>query len=206
MVASIQNPADAVNAALIRIGHKLTVGSLYDGSDAANAAVNIYGQTRDQLLRDGDWSFARRDVAISATKQAPSTGYFPPAAWDPATNPPLGFLFQYSWPLDCLKVRAIRSAPLFAWNFDPQPIVFSTPNDNTLAPPAKVIACNVGPDAVLTYCGQVTDPTQWEATFTETLIAELARRLAVALANMDAAKLEAADEQAEAAIAKTVQG
>lgn len=206
MVASIQNPADAVNAALVRIGHKLTIGSLYDGSDAANVAINIYGQTRDQLLRDGDWAFARRDIAIAAIKSAPTTGYFPPAAWDPATNPPLGFQFQYAYPADCLKVRAIRPVPVFAWNFDPQPVVFSTPNDSTLSPPAKVIACNIGPNAVLTYCGQVTDPQQWEATFTESLIAELARRLAVALANMEAAKMEAADEQAETSIAKTIQG
>lgn len=206
MVASIQNPADAVNAALIRIGHKLTIGSLYDGSDAANAAINIYGQTRDQMLRDGDWSFARRDIAISATKVAPQGGYFPPTAWDPTTSPPPGFLYQYPYPADCLKVRSIRPAPLFAQNFDPQPNVFSTPNDNMLVPPAKVIACNIGPNAVLTYCGQVTDPTQWEATFAEGLIAELARRLAVALANMDAAKMEAADEQGETSIAKTVQG
>ena len=35
MVASLVTPADVVNVALSRIGYKLSIGSLYDGSEAA---------------------------------------------------------------------------------------------------------------------------------------------------------------------------
>jgi len=193
MVASAQSPADLANLAFVRMGYKLRIGSLYDGSLAAKKILDVYGQTRDNLLRDGDWGFAQRYVAMTLLKSAPAGGYIPPTMWNPATNPPLGYLYEYSYPSDCLKVRAVQPTPLFALNYDPQPVVFSIDNDSNYTPAQRVILCNV-PSAVLVYTGQVTDPATWDVGFTESLAATLARHLAPSLVGMQGAQMAAADE------------
>lgn len=200
----ITSPSDIVNVALRRIGYKLRVGSLYDGSKAASNALDIFSQTRDELLQQNDWPFSERNVAMTLLKQAPVLGYIPPTVWSTA-YPPLPWIFEYAWPDDCLKVRAVKPAPLFVPNFDPQPNVFATPNDNSLAPPARVICCNV-PSALLVYTGQVTDPTAWNADFVEVVASALGRRLAPVLVGLDVAKLEAGDEQASMATAERQEG
>src|SRR5687768_489967 len=112
MPASISTVSDVANLALKRIGYALRVGSLYEGSKAANHFLDIYGQTRDELLRQNDWHFAERNVAATVLKTAPAGGYFD-TAWDPATNPPVPWGYSYTYPTDCLKVRALKPAPGF---------------------------------------------------------------------------------------------
>ena len=102
----------------------------------------------------------------------------------------------------------MKPVPIFVPNFDPQPNVWEIGNDNTfaVAPTArKVIFCFVE-QAALVYTGQVTDPANWEADFTETLAAALARRLAPCLVGMEVAKLEAADEASSMNVAEMNQG
>lgn len=204
-MATIVSPADVVNLALGRIGYKLRVGDLYEGSMEAKAALDIYGQTRDELLRQGNYEFSQRNIQMALLKSAPVTGYFPPNLWNPLTNPPPGWLYEYTYPDDCLKVGAVKQAPLQVINFDPQPNRFSIENDNNYAPARKVILCNVQ-DAFLTYTARVTDPKTWESDFIEEFAAALGRRLAPALTNMEAAKAEAADEQNATSVADSVQG
>lgn len=201
---AIQNPADVVNVALRRIGYKLRVGNLYDGSKASNYALDIYAQTRDELLRQSDWGFAERNITLVLLKQAPQA-YVPPISWDPSLYPPIPWIFSYGYPDDCLKVRAVKGVPVLVPNFDPQPNIYATPNDNSYTPARKVLCCNV-PDAVLVYTGQVTDPATWESDFIEALAAALGRRLAPNLVNMDVVKLEAADEAASQRVAEMEQG
>lgn len=202
--AAIQSPADAVNAALVRIGHQLRIGTLYDGSMAAKRALDIYAQTRDQMLRDGDWHFAERDTTLTLLKAAPAAGYIPPTVWSLALYPPLPWQYEYQWPSDCLKVRAVKPTPLFLPNFDPKPHSFATPNDNSYIPAIKVICCNVA-SAILTYTGQITDPTTWEPSFAEVFIAALARRLVPALADPRLLQTEAQDEAIEGGEAMSVE-
>lgn len=204
MAATILTPADVINLALARIGFKGRVGSLYDGSLSAKKALDVYGQTRDQLIRAGQWDFAERIAAGTLIKSAPLGGYNPATPWT-SIYPGLPWLFSYAYPDDCLKVRSVRPTPLFIPNFDPQFNVFSIDNDNSFAPAQRVILCNV-PAAIITYAGQVTDPTTWDADFIEALAAALGRRLAPALVGLDAAKLEISDEEAEANLAAQQQG
>lgn len=201
MPSSVSDVADVLNLALVRIGYKDRVGSIWEGSDQAKNALDVYSQTRDAVLMDGDWQFCERSVSLTLQKSAPVGGYI--GNWDPTTNPILPWAFQYAWPTDCLKVRAIRGQPLFLLDPDPQPVLYATPNDPLLS--AKVIVTNV-PNAILTYAGQVTNPADWTALFVETMAAELGRRLAPVLMNMDAAKFEAADAQMETSTAKANQG
>jgi len=204
MANGLSSAADIVNLALVRIGYPMRIGSLYDGSPAAKLALDVYVQTRDQMLRDGQWEFAERQVAGTLLKQAPAGGYGPWAPWTPA-YPAIPWFFSYAYPDDCLKVRSVVAQPMFVPNFDPQYNVFSIENDSTYTPSKRVILCYV-PDAVLIYAAQITDPTVMEASFIEAFSAELGRRLAPALVGMDAAKMEAQDAAMENQVAENNQG
>lgn len=205
MAVVISSPADMVNLALARIGHADRIASIWEGSKAAKQALDIYSQTRDAVLRAGEYGFSERNVSLSLLKSAPATGYFPPNPWNGTTHPPPPWLFEYTYPDDCLKVRSVKGVPLFVMEFDPQPNVFVIENDQYFTPSRKVILCNV-PDAMLVYTAQVTDPTRWEADFIEAFAAELGRRLAPVLANMEAAKFAAADAAQATATAARAEG
>ena len=134
-------------------------------------------------------------------KSAPPGGYFPPTMWNPTTNPPFGFAFEYAFPGDAIKIRTVKPQAYFAFNADPQPNSFQLANDNNLSPAQRVIVCNVA-NAVAVYTGQVVDPTTWNVSFCELLSAALARRLGPVLVGGEAAKMGAADEQASASMAQ----
>lgn len=202
---AVQSPEDLINLALVRIGWKGRIGSIYEGSVASKKALDCYSQTRDELLRSFDWGFAERNIDMTLLKSAPIGGYIPPSVWNPATNPPPPWLFEYQYMPDCLKVRSVKQQPLFIFDFDPQPYVFAVENDNGYSPPQKVILCNV-PNAICTYTGQITTPTDWEPDFVEEFAAALGRRLAPSLLGLENAKLAAADEQSATAGAEREEG
>lgn len=205
MVASVSSPADLANVALTRMGYKLRVGSLYDGSLAAKKILDVYAQTRDAMLRSFDWGFAERNVALALLKQAPAGGYVLPGSWNPATNPPPPWLFEYAYPGDALKVRSVKPVPIFVPNFDPQPHVFDIANDNNYSPAQRVILCNV-PASVMVYTAQVTDPATWDVGFTNDFAAELAKVLGPALVGIDSTKVSVPEAQQEAVTAQMEQG
>lgn len=201
MAASLNSVEDVVNAALVRIGFRDRIGSIWEGSEASKAAIDIYAQTRDAVLRSQAWGFAERDLALTLLKTAPPGGYGI-TAWSSA-YPILPFIYEYSYPSDCLDVRSLRSTPPFMPVFDPVPNTFRIANDNSLAPPARVILTNLK-SAICVYTAQVTDMTTWEPMFGESLIAALAERMPAFMANLELKKFEAQDEAAMtgAAIAK----
>lgn len=206
-MASLSTAADIVNASLVRIGSKMSIGHLYDGSAAAQLALNTYGQTRDEMLRSQDWDFAQRTVALTLLKSAPTSGYIPGfSPWNPATNPAVPWLFEYGYVDDCLKVRAIKPTPIFAGpNFDPQPHTFSISNDNAFTPPQRVILTNVA-DALMVYTARVTDPSLWAVDFAEAFTNQLGERLAPALASLQVAQMEAAEGAVSTKMASMEQG
>jgi hypothetical protein len=204
MASSVQNVEDVINLALVRIGYKTRIGSVWEGSMAAKKALDIYAQTRDEMLRAFDWSFAERNTGMTLIKQAPAGGYFPPNMWSSA-YPPVPWAYEIQYPTDALKIRAVKNVPVFVPDFDPQPYQFSVDNDNALAEPSKVILCNVYPGLVV-YTGQITDPLDWEPDFTEALAASLGRRLAPVLVGLQAAQLAAQDEQQSDTVAENTRG
>jgi hypothetical protein len=169
MAASVTSPADAVNLALRRIGYQLRVGHLYDGSKAANNALDIYAQTRDALLRDGDWGFAQATTAAVASGQAA------PTPW----------AVSYQYPADCLRVRNLIAAAFDA--NDPLPVLWEIATD---AVAGTVILTNEA-NAKLVYTRQVTNPALWDPLFVETFADELAKGLAPVLASLEAEKVPA---------------
>lgn len=205
MATSLSSATDVVNASLTRIGWKRPIGNLHDGSDAAQMALQIYGQTRDALLRDGSWGFAQREIILTAIKTAPAS-YVPGVTpWDPSLYPQIGARFEYAYPTDALKIRSVRPVPIFVPNYDPRPWSFSIANDNYYTPARRVILTNLE-NAIAVYTGRVADPTSWQVDFTEALVEALGERLAPALTTLDMAKAEAAESRGDKAMAQMEQG
>lgn len=192
------------NIALRRIGWPTPIGFIYEGSQAARVAVEIYAQCRDDLLRSSNWDFARQQFSLVLLKTAPVGGYgFTP--WS-NTYPAANWQYEYDYPPMCLEVRAVRPTPGLLSQYDPYPNVFALAYDNTLAVPSPVILTNLV-NAQAVYTAQVTDPDQWTAGFSNALYDKLAVRFQQALApdaNME--KLKLAEEAQGAAEAKARQG
>lgn len=202
MASALQDIASVVNVALVKIGWKQGIGDLRDGSAAASLALDIYSQTRDELLRKTTWGFAERNIVLTLLKSAPAGGYVPPIVWNPTDYPPQAYWYEYAYPDDCLLIRAVKPSVVFVPNFDPTPNVFSIANDNAFAPPRRVILTNVA-NALAVYTGQIGNPSTWDVGFAEALIDELGKRLAPALTGLEAAKMEsvaAANSSSRAAV------
>jgi hypothetical protein len=169
---------DLCNEALRRINYPTPIGYIMEGSRASRVAVQLYGQTRDDLLRGSDWDFARQAVGLALLKTAPVSGYSA-TPWTTAFPPP-PWIYEYAYPAGCLMIRSVRPVPVVIPEFDPQPNIFVLGNDASLSPPARVILTNLG-GAQAVYTGQVTDPNQWNSSFQEALVEALARRFGEAL-------------------------
>ena len=196
ILTSISTPADIANNALTRLGSRMRVGSLLDGSDASKKLLDVYGQTRDQLLAAFDYDFAQRTVDLTLLKSAPAGGYVPPNNWDPALYPPLGWRYEYNYPDDALKIRTVKPQQLLPYSIDPRPHNWTEYNDPTLN--QRTIVTNVT-GALCVYTGRITDPTQWDVRFSEAFAAELAHRIGPSFASPEIAKMEAGEAAMEIA-------
>jgi hypothetical protein len=167
-----------VNQALLECGRTKRIADIYEGGDAA-VAVELYGQARDELLRDHDWDFTRRVAALTLLKgPPPAGGYNPLQPWSTAYPPP-GYLYEYAYPTDCVTLRAIIAPPGPMPDLDPLPALWRIDNDSSLNPNQKVILCNVT-NAMAVYRGQVNDPGKFTPNFTQALVARLVDRFSKA--------------------------
>ena len=197
----LRTPEDVVNYAIHRIGRSERVDNLLNGTRLSQVALDSYGQTRDHLLYSGNWDFSQRTVQGTLLKESPT---HPPSyivtPWTPA-YPALPWNYEYLYPSGCLKVRTIKRQPVLIPDYDPRYNVFSVDNDIGYSPPRKVILTNV-PNAIIVYCGSITDPSSWNDGFLEVLADELGKALAPVLMNIDAFKVSGAEEQQDTAIAE----
>ena len=178
---------DIINEALRAGGVPLRIADIYEGSEAAKIALEIYGQARDELIVDPvhDWSFPRRTAGLTLLKGPPPAGGFNLTQYWTSLYPAPGFLFEYAYPSDCLDLRAITEPPSQMPDCDPIPQPWRVDNDPTpivsggvaTGPAAKVIMCQVN-QAVAIYMAQVTDPNEWDTLFHTTLVASLAQKFA----------------------------
>ena len=201
MTVVVSNPAQVCNYALAKVGYKMRIGSLWDGTEAAKRSLDVYGQTRDHLLYSGEWDFAERTVQGTLLKQAPT---IPPnyivTPWSPVF-PGLPWAYEYAYPPDALKIRGIKRQPAFIPNYDPRYNRYSIDNDIGFIPPVKVILTDI-PNAIIVYTGQITDPNEWDDGFLEVFADALGKALGPVLMGLDAFKIAAASEQQDAALAE----
>jgi hypothetical protein len=205
ILTSVQTPEDLINAALVRIGYPITVDQMMEGSRASRAAVRIYGQTRDEMLRKQDYGFAVRQANLTKLKVAPAGGYNPFTPFNPAIHPPLPWGYEYAYPIDCLQLLSLRRPPIVFPVLSPRAVVWSIRNDNSTNPAQKVILTNLD-QAVITYTARVTDLTVWDAATIEALISAVATRLAPALGKMEFEKSQEIDHARDESSAVHLEG
>ena len=203
---------DLANQALRRLGVRKRIGSAYEGSEVAKACLELFGQTRDELIRSGDWDFARRaNVALTLFKGPPPAGGFGPwQQWTPAFPPP-PWNYEYLYPADCLQFAAVIPPPVLYPPRAPRPALWRVDDDafdanGNAATPQKVILAQM-PNALAVYRARVTNMALWDAGFTQAFVDALAEGLATALAgNLQLRQAEQQTAVAEGAAAEMRRG
>lgn len=179
-----------VNQALMLAGKPQRIADIYEGSESAVIALELYAQARDELQREREWSFQRKVAALTLLKgPPPAGGYSSNTPWSNIYPNP-GFLYEYAYPLDCLDLRAIIAPPLggmpdldplaalFRVDNDPTPVVSGNP-PTASGPAAKVIFCNVT-NAMGVYRASITNPVLWQPDYVKALVQSLAEKFAKA--------------------------
>jgi hypothetical protein len=201
---------DICNLALRDIGYPTPIGNIYEGSMASRVLLDIYGQERDDLLRERDWEFARQTVSLGAPiKTAPAGGYGA-GGWN-STYPPIPWILEYAYPSGIIEVRTLLPAPIFLPEFLPRPVYWEKVNDPTLnnGAGATVIVTDLF-NAQATVTGQVYNPALWtDAGFIQALVDKLAQKLLRPLmgeGDPNTEQLAAAQAQSSAVVAGQRQG
>ena len=201
---ALSTPEDVVNAALRDIGFGRPVADLYEGSPAARIALDIYGQTRDELLREKDWRFARRTIALTLLKSADT---LPVGSWD-ESRPIPPWRFEYVYPSDAIIIRNLRPNPPQyegGESFDPYPIRFDVVSDfaSTTATTSQKVVLADQEKALANYTVRLTDLTQWEPSAIGALIKALADKFDASRERLGLPPLASADKQLYAAERQT---
>lgn len=185
---------DLANQALGAIGAKATITSINENSPEAKACLREFASARDELLRKAHWDFARKAINGVVLKSAPGTpGNNNPATaiWNPTTQPPLPWLYEYQYPADCIQVRRIisqlnynqggPSIPIFSVSNSAYPpeneiqiIKFIKAFDTSVAAP--VILTNQY-QAIIEYTFKQTNSDLWDPSFQEAFVIALATRI-----------------------------
>lgn len=160
------------NLALQRLGAK-SISSLTEDSTAARACNRVFEQARDSELRAHPWSFARARVQLAAV----------------STDPIFGFAKQYALPADYLRILPTNGVNATPLQDDFQ--IESNPDGG------RVILTNTGAPINLIYIKRVVDPQQFDALFTELLIARIAMDTAEEITQSNTKKAEAKEHYRE---------
>ena len=166
------------NMALFRIGQSQRIDSLSEASVAAELCKQIYPTVRDVLIESWDWTFARKRVALASVGDEPTN-------WE----------YQYQYPNDCLKARAVVLSgdrkPLASERI-PFEVGYNTVNE------LKAIYCDLE-DAELVYTAAVTSVALFTPSFCDALSWAIAKELVSPLAK-DTKYVQLAGQQAELAL------
>lgn len=167
-----------VNNALDQIGYSRRIGSIYEGTPAARAALDLWAQTRDSLLYTQEPHWAKKDAPLVLAKIAPniqgSTAQYDLIPWS-NIYPPLPWLYEYSLPLDNLKPLQIKPQAAFLPVWRPRAQSFR----HTILDTGQEVLLTNTPDAILTYIYKVFDPDLWHQDFQDAVIQTLAQKMQV---------------------------
>jgi hypothetical protein len=140
--------ADVINQSLDACGSMVTIGDPEEGTREAQVALRAYGQCLRQMLRAANWDFARKQAPLTlladATGQTSGVGSVVPVPW----------IYEYQYPVDCMKVRFVpwnylQAAPVPAGNIQIPTTIPLTTAGNGQAPlsgqrlkPARFLVAN----------------------------------------------------------------
>lgn len=156
-----------VNIALSRLGITATVTTLStDTIEQAVQANLIYATTRDALLAEYPWRFARKSAALT----------------EKTTETHIEWEYVYDYPTTCLRVlRLYAEGQEFDDTHEDYEVYSSSVTVEETTSDVKRIGTNVE-DAYIDYTAQVTDPDLFSLGFVDCLAWRLAAELAVPLA------------------------
>jgi hypothetical protein len=122
------NTPSAIAAQVLdAIGSEYDLGDISEGSREAQVILRAYGQCLRQLLRGANWDFARASAPLlllaDATGQTPNVG----------TVVPSGYIYEYAYPIDCMKIRFIQRSPQFPASAYPTGNISIPPNIPTVS-------------------------------------------------------------------------
>jgi len=147
---------DIVNKSLRLIGAS-RITSLTDGSTNANAANDIYEETRDDLLRSHPWNFATKRAQLAQS----------------ATTPTFEFDYAYPLPSDWIRTVSVHD------NDAAYGTIFYREELNGTQ---RAILANSS-SVYLRYVYRASDPNHMAADFRAALASALARDLSLILAS-----------------------
>ena len=147
-----------VNQALDMIGSPDILGDLEDGSAASRIALRNYAPTIEEILRAAHWNFARRQAPLTLLQDA--TGNTTGVG---TGTPGMGlWVYEYAWPVDCLKARYVPVTGAINPPTPPGNIAVPATAQTTLPSPwpvARVIPApfQISQDLVPNVTGAITD-------------------------------------------------
>lgn len=164
----MKSEVEICNIALARIGITMSITSLDERSKEAMQCKLFFEMTRDKVLGDAPWPFARRTAALQLTGEAPQR-------W--------GYSYQY--PGDCLRLNDVFPTIPSAMS----PDVFRKWADSNRVPyelgagdSDNQVVLTDQINAVAVYTKRITNPLRFDAMFGSALSWALAGELAIPLA------------------------
>jgi hypothetical protein len=194
-----ESPISVCNLALAAIGARASIASFSEGTIEADTCAIWYDSTRRLVGRAANWQCNKAYVNAAVLKAAPGTPENPSAqpssVWNSAYPPP-PWLYSYSYPDDCIRLRTIQGSAVqgggFAVPLFSSPTAIIYPSLNSFAPfneatdltaqsqRIKVIVTNQS-QAVLCYSTDVEDPNVWDSGFLDAMIHGLAGRITMGI-------------------------
>jgi hypothetical protein len=94
-------PTDIAQQAIDACGLEVELGDIEDGTREARVLLRAYWQCLRQLHRAVHWDFARKQAPMvllaDASGNTPDVGTMVPTPW----------LYEYEYPIDCMKARCV---------------------------------------------------------------------------------------------------
>jgi hypothetical protein len=136
------------------------INDINEGSEPARICNVFYESSRDEVLKDFPWPFARKIQVLALTNE----------------NIP-GWCYTYQLPTKCLKPRRVfNSANVLA-------------DDNSFDVYGDKLVTNLH-EASLDFTSQVTDPVLFDVKFSEALAYKLASKIVIPLTGNTTRKQE----------------
>lgn len=105
---------DVVNRSLDLLGNPNWIDDIENGSKEATVSLRHYGPALRQLFRSAHWNFSRKRVLLTLLNDATgqTTAQQIAAGINPATvgtgTPGMcPWIYEYAWPIDCVKARFV---------------------------------------------------------------------------------------------------
>lgn len=201
---SSQTQISVSNISLLAIGSKTQISSFKEGSPQANACATLFSYVFENLARTAWWNTLRKQDTLTLLAAATGTPENPDGTTLPLPSTP--WLYSYSYPSDCLKLRTLVAsnnpvqggtsqstvnnlAPCYVPVSGRMPWAIAYNTDDS-GNPITTILTNLS-QAQAIYTVNQQNPATWNGSFVSAFVASLAAYLVPALSlNMELMKIQ----------------